>query len=641
MKSLTDLWRVTALEMGQWCGTSTTRDIGTVLSRCEDEGTSFLTITLPDFEKAFVRALDRGQVSPADFPSFKHDRKSGRLPVFMLGFTGKVFDVESGLLLQEPCVDSIFAIRQLCCMFSKIELPCSYSRTVRAMQAYVECEQEVEEWEKTVSPVLLQEFREASRLLFAGVFTSVDNDVYHCNIVPRHGPGSTADGLLGNQKYSLAEWTQRLESVFPFGEYGLPNWGYYPQLDHVNFLEPGAERPVKVIAVPKTLRSPRIIAVEPTCMQYMQQGLLRALVRQLEDSRQPFWGMIGFKDQQPNRLMALRGSLTGELATLDLKEASDRVPNLLVRLMLEDHPWLLAGVEACRSTRAEIPELGLCLPNLRKFASMGSAVCFPFEAMVFLAVALMGIAKSRRRTLSRGFVKELRGDVRVYGDDIIVPADSVDQVHRYLELFGFRVNDGKSFWNGKFRESCGGDFYNGTDVTPVRLKKEFPSGLGDGKRVAALVEFRNRVYFRGMWRTARYLDEKLRILLRGFFPIVEVSSPALGRHSFLPYQEERIDDEEHSPKVRAFVLRPLIPENSIDGIAALMKCLAGADVDKASVLQHGAEQWFDDLDEVTRSSDSMEGTPWFREPRFVAPDHLLLSGRATAVATRLKWVAPF
>lgn len=628
MKSLIDLWRVTALELGQWVDTCTARDIKTVESRCEYEGISFLTITLPDFERAFLRGLERGQVSTSDFPSFK--RGSGCLPAFLSGYTSRVFDVVSGQLLQNPCVDSIFAIRQLCSLVAKIELPCSYSRVVHAMQAYVECEQEVEHWESTVAQESLMAFKAASRVLWSATLCSVDGDVYSHRLSPRHGPGSTADALLGNQKYALAEWTTRLERVFPYGEYAIPNWRHWRQLDQVDFLEPGAERPVKVIAVPKTLRSPRIIAVEPSYMQYMQQGVAASLVRELEDSRQPFWGMIGFSDQIPNRVMAQRGSLAGDLATLDLKEASDRVPHLLVDLMLEDTPWLQSGVRACRSVRAEIPELGVCLPNLRKFASMGSALCFPFEAMVFLTVVMMGISSQRCSPLTRRFVRSLRDDVRVYGDDIIVPVDCVDEVIRHLALFGFKVNSDKSFWNGKFRESCGGDFYAGQDVTPVRLKKIFPSSLQDGERVIALVDFRNRLYSRGLWKTCQWLDDRLRILLRGRFPIVEPTSPALGRRSYLPYQEERIDREKHSPMVRAFVPRPKIPSNSIDGIPALMKCLAYDPRDKRVVASVGAEQWSD-----------REWYAFLEGCRFADQDHLSHSGRATAVAIKLTWVSPF
>ncbi len=570
MKSLKDLWRVSASELAEWCHTSTTQDVKTFLRRAEDEGDSFFTITLPSFGKDFERSLEQGHVDSDAFLSF---RKRRRLPVFMSGFVSQVFDTDSGALLADPSIDCIFAVRFLTNLFAKIELPCSNSRIVRAMEGYVSCEQEVAEWESTATTALLKEFAMASRLLFSDVFSRVDQEVYYGDIQGRHGPGSTADGILGNQKFWMREWTQRLEEIFPYGENCIPNWRYSYLLDHVDFLEPGTERPVKVIHVPKTLRTPRIIAMEPTCMQYMQQGLLRSLVRELEDPEELCSSFLGFTDQLPNREMAREGSQAGSLATLDLKEASDRVPYLLVQTMLERHPWLYAGVDASRSSRAEIPELGLCIPQLRKFASMGSALCFPFEAMVFVAIVFLGIADQANAPLSRRLIKRYRGKVRVYGDDIIVPVDCVDAVISRLEQFGFKINRDKSFWNGKFRESCGGDYYDGEDVTPIRLRKLPPSSLQDANRVEALVEFRNHLYLRGMWKTTRWLDEELRVLLRGFFPIVQPTSPGLGRRSFLPYREERLSEHTHAPMVKAYVVRPKIPRNEIGEEWALVKCL--------------------------------------------------------------------
>jgi len=609
MKSLVDLWCNSAEELAEWCHTCTTSDIKTVRRRVEHEGFSFLTIALPDFCKAFERALDEGRIDPQDFRwSTRLKRGSspnpGMIPVFLQGFMRQVFDEVSGTIHDEPNVDCIFAIRQLCSLYAKIEIPCSDSRVTRAMQAYVECENELEAWESTVSPDLLSEFRETSRLLFAGVFTSVDSDIYTGDVQPAHGPGSTADGIVGNNKFRMPQWTRRLDSIFPYGEYCLPNWRYHNLLDHVEFIEPGDEMPVKVISVPKTLRGPRVIAMEPSYMQFMQQGVLRSLVRELEDPEELVSSFLGFTDQVPNREMARIGSLTGQLATLDLKEASDRVPNLLVTLMLGDHPWLQAAVESTRSSRAEIPELGLCLTRLRKFASMGSALCFPFEAMVFLTICLMGISKQRGVPLTRRSLMELRGKVRVYGDDIIIPADCVYSVIGCLEAFGFKINRQKSFWNGKFRESCGGDYFQGEDVTPIRLKKVPPTSLKDGSKVKALVEFRNRLYLRGMWKTASWLDESVVSLLRGHFPIVEPTSPGIGRRSFLHYQAERIDDNTHAPRVRAYVLTPLIIGPSIDDVWALFKCLA------SPVMQEDVR-------------------------------HLERSGRPLAVGTKLNWVAPF
>jgi len=616
MKSLIDLWCNSAEELAEWCHTCTTSDIKTVRSRIKHEGFSFMTITLPDFGKDFERGLDQGGVDLQLWPGWKRARlgnsktrtpvpsELASIPAFLQGMMCQVFDEESGRLLDEPSIDCIFAIRQLTGLFKKIELPCSDSRVTRAMQGYVEIEQELEEWESTIEEEFLSDFSTISHFLYDEIFSKVDLMIYNGTIEPKHGPGATADGLVGNNKFHMRQWSSRLEDVFPYGEFALPLWKFYELLEHVEFLEPGAELPVKVISVPKTLRSPRIIAMEPSYMQFMQQGVLRELVLGLEDPGSLVSDFLGFTDQEPNRQMAREGSSNGELASLDLKEASDRVPYLLVKRMLEHHKWLYAAVDATRSRRAEISDLGLCLTDLRKFASMGSALCFPFEAMVFLTIVLLGITKQRGIPLSRGLLHRLRGEVRVYGDDIIVPTDSVWWVNHYLDVFGFKVNVDKSFWNGKFRESCGGDFYDGQDVTPVRLKKEFPSSLTDGSRVAALVDFRNRLYLRGMWKTAIWLDERIETLLQGHFPIVESTSPGLGRLSFLPYRAEREDVYTHAPRVRAYVLKPLIKGPRIDDVWALVKCLS------SPVLQED-------------------------------PEHLNRSGRPVAVGTKLRWVSPF
>lgn len=605
MRRLIDLWRVLASELANWCNTSTTNDFNTVVRRVEEEGFSFMTITLPTFAKDLERGLERGFVDSSDFSAFKHGRR--KLPMFLSGFSSQIFDMETGLLLRDPNIDCIFAIRQLAAMYAKIELPCSTQRTVRAMQDYVEVESEVERWEEDTleSDPIVRDFRKVSRLLYAGMLASVDHRVYTGEVMPQHGPGATADGLVGNGKFHQTEWTTRLESVFHYVDYCLPGWKYFYLQDHVNFREPGAERPVRVVSVPKTLKKPRIIAIEPTCMQFMQQAISKELVRALEDPNQAVaYGMIGFSDQVPNQDMAREGSLEGTLATIDLSDASDRVSNQLVQWMLADHPWLATGVQVTRSTRAEIPELGLSLPKLRKFASMGSALCFPIEAMVFLAIAVMGCLYAQGKHVSLSSVEELRGKVRVYGDDIIVPADSAESVIDHLEAFGLRVNRNKTFLNGKFRESCGGDFYDGVDVTPLRLKREIPTSRSSVLKTATLVEFRNHMYLRGLWKTARYLDDIIEDLLDGHFPIIEDTSSCLGRRSFLGYFGERIDEHTHSPRVRGWVLRPIIPGNSAEDEWALLKCLT------SPVMQEDAR-------------------------------HLERSGRPAYVAINLRWVCPF
>ncbi len=566
MKSLMLLWKEAADEMAAWCGTSTTLDYNKLERRVEHEGMEFLTITLPAFCKEFERALDEGGVSPLSFPGFA--RKDG-LPLFLGGFLERVFDRGCGSLLDVPCIDSIFAVRQLTLMFAKILLPCSDARVEEAMRKYVECDEEVRSNDSSVSDELLEEFYRVSRILWADVLSDIDLLVFDGGLIPRHGPGATADKLRGNEKWNQSEWTERLEAIFPAGEFLLPNWRYHNQLDRVRFLEPGAERPAKVISVPKTLKTPRIIAVEPTCMQYAQQALLQPLVRRIEgDSLLD--RMVGFTDQEPNRFLAAKGSSDGTLATLDLSEASDRVSNQHVRVLLRDHRWLALAVDACRTRKADVQGQGV-IP-LAKFASMGSALCFPFEAMVFTTLLFVGVQRQLSRPLTRKDVYSLRDQVRVYGDDIIVPVDYVQSVIGALQDFGLVVNTNKSFWTGKFRESCGGDFYDGHWVTPVRVRRVMPSARRDAQELISAVSLRNQLYYAGLWRTAGWLDERIGRILP-HYPIIDSSSTALGRHSFLPARGEKMHADLHTELVRAFVPHSKSPVSPLDDEGALLKCL--------------------------------------------------------------------
>lgn len=574
MKSLEELWRVAARDLAAWCRTSAERDCKTVTARFENEGLSFLAITLPAFAKDFERSLDAGRIDPDAFSLY---RKRGYLPVFLGGFLDRVFDRLTGLLLDGPDVDCIFAIRQLTLMFKKIHVDCAPHRTRGAIRGYIECEKEVEEAARLVPDELYKRFARVAALLFEDVFVDLEYQVYEGTLTPRHGPGATADGLRGNSKFHQLEWPERMESVFPYWENAAPGEHYaiVPQYAQVDFLEPGAERPVKVITVPKTPKTPRIIAVEPTCMQYMQQAISERLVENLEAQRimgntreNLCQGMVGFTDQMPNRLLAREGSLTGKLATLDLSEASDRVSVRHVEFLVSRWPLLREALLATRSSKASVPGHGVI--SLSKFASMGSALTFPLEAMVFLTAAFLGIEDGLSRTITRKDVMSLRDQVRVYGDDIIVPTDSVHAVMQTLEALGFKINKPKSFWNGKFRESCGGDYWDGIDVTPVKVTQILPASRADVASVVSTVELRNAFYLKGMWMTAAHLDKTIRRILP-YFPIVEPSSPLLGRTSFLPYQEERLCTRLHRPLVKGYVKRDRIPSSPTTGYGALLK----------------------------------------------------------------------
>jgi len=347
-------------------------------------------------------------------------------------------------------------------------------------------------------------------------------------LVPKHGPGATADRLRGNAKFTLSEWTWRLESGgFPSVDFLMPNQKYWHRLTHVEFAEPGNERPSRVVAVPKTLKTPRIIAIEPACMQYTQQAVAEPLVELLESD--PLSGsIVGFTRQEPNQLLAKLGSIDGSLATLDLSEASDRVSNQLVKHMLQGFTHLLDAVQACRSLRADVPGYGYT--PLTKFASMGSALCFPVEAMVFATVVFVGIESAREHRLSRKDLKEFVGTVRIYGDDIIVPVEYAESVSSALELYGFKVNPHKSFWNGNFRESCGKEYFDGHDVSIVKVRQKLPKSRRDVVELISAVSLRNQLYWAGCDRAVRRLDDRIGGILK-YYPYVSQDSPLLGRET--------------------------------------------------------------------------------------------------------------
>jgi hypothetical protein len=460
-------------------------------------------------------------------------------------------------------------------MFSKILLPCSDARTRGAMRDYVECEKEVRISDLERSQLNRADFKRVSDLLFRRLFSSMENHIYAGDIRPKHGPGATADKLSGNSKYLLSTWTDRLEEIFPAGEFLIPNWSYFDQYTDVDHLEPGAEMPVRVIPVPKTQKTPRVIAIEPTAMQYVQQGVLELFLETLRSrdhkGRRRFDSLhrfLGFDDQIPNQEMAKKGSLDGSLATLDLSEASDRVSNQLVRDLVSNFRYLHAAIDASRSRKADVPGQGIV--RLAKFASMGSALTFPVEAMVFLTIIFIGIEKELNVPLDPKTITRFVGQVRVYGDDIIIPVEYVQSVVRELETFGFRVNTGKSFWTGGFRESCGRDYYSGEDVSVVRVRQLFPTQRQHATEVISIVSLRNQLYYAGYWATVKWLDEYITKVIR-HFPHVLPSSPVLGRHSFLGYQAERSDEFLHSPLVRGYVISAVPPSDELDGHGALLK----------------------------------------------------------------------
>lgn len=640
MKSQIELLHLILKDLGYRCSTSTTGDWNTVSRRFEYEGWSFVTITLPGYGRDFERCLDRGLVTPSSFSGFA-TKRGGPLPRFLGGFLGLIFDPKTGRLLpgSESQKQAIFAVRQITLLYGKINLPCAEFRERAAIRNYMECEKNVLQFDNEVKshPELLDDYTRIGRLLWGRLFSRIDNTIFAEGLLPKHGPGATADMLRGNAKFIQSEWPARMEAI-P----GLSHWenlisseSFLDRLVAVNILEPGAERPVRVITVPKTLKTPRIIAIEPAAMQYMQQGVLEVMMRQVEnDDFARHFVKFDRDGQQINQLLAQEGSRDGSLATLDLSEASDRVSMQHVSGLLERHTISREVVFATRSQKAAVPGNGV-IP-LAKFASMGSALCFPFEALVFTTVVFLGIERVLNRPLTRKDIKFFFGKVRVYGDDIIVPTHYVHSVMTALEAFGFRVNHHKSFWTGKFRESCGKEYYDGHDVSISRVRTVLPSSRRHASELISTVSLRNQLAKAGFVGPVLFLDAEVEKLIP--FPYVAETSALLGRHTCVvpdngyvypgvklsdgtivglpkqladvhdtvwPSQSYRYDTDLHRPLVKGVLVDSQLPKSNLDDYGALMK-------------------WF-----LKRGDKPFE-----------RKDHLEYAGRPRAVRIKTRWASP-
>jgi len=332
---------------------------------------------------------------------------------------------------------------------------------------------------------------------------------FNCKrLVPRHGSGSVAEGKLSiYDKYLELGIDLKLKIVL-----GQCWRDYYPS-------DPrdGIVRVSRTIFVPKTYSKLRTISMEPVTLQYFQQGVMRSIYDFIEEH--PYLhGRINLRDQTQNRDMAKEGSLNNSYSTIDLSAASDCVSWSLVKRVFRRTP-ILKWLYATRSQETKLPDNRVI--RLKKFAPMGSALCFPIECLIFAAVIEYVSQEWCKRT---GMT---RSRYSVYGDDMIVDTAITNDVILALESLGFIVNHSKSFVDGKFRESCGGDYYEGIDVSSVYYRVDSYSKRKLSPEVyAALCSFANLANDKGFHELRQYIV-KLILPMVPYFTDTTEQSPML------------------------------------------------------------------------------------------------------------------
>ncbi len=418
------------------------RDLQTFKLRLEHEGLSFLVTGLPSLGKALDRSFSIGEyVAP---PGFKLGET--KRPIFL----GRCL---AHCLEGDPV--AVDCYRQLTMIFYKLEVDYDSETQTSFLENFKQVDREVG----------LVSFENSEKVI-AIAKAAIGRVLCNTNpfdIRPCHGTGATACRTKPYDKWHFLRYYSKLDEHFPYSDYF-----FYSPTHLVDELERLTEAPevlprARVCLVPKDSRGPRIISCEPAELMYIQQGLMRLLYETIE-SHPLTRSQINFLDQSINRDRAREASKSDNLATIDLSDASDRVSLSLIRKLFPPN-WVRA-LESCRSEETILPSGEVV--KLNKFAPMGSSVCFPVEALVFWAISFATL-----RILDRKRIYP----IYVYGDDIIVDSSVSQFVMDGLESVGLKVNRDKSYCKGPFRESCGGDFYLGVDVSPVRVRKYFASSV--------------------------------------------------------------------------------------------------------------------------------------------------------------------
>ena len=203
------------------------------------------------------------------------------------------------------------------------------------------------------------------------------------------GPGATTS-VVGSRTSAYAKFQSRLDvtsNTLIMGHFYVnrsPSWvccqlqtDDFPSRDDVRLTRAAFNvvRGNEVVLVPKTAKTMRTIAKEPTVNAYLQRGLGRYIRKRLMRL-----AGVDLDDQSVNQRLARQGSLTGKLATIDLKSASDTVSTELVKYLLP-RDWFHL-LDMVRSKQGLLPGKTEWF-YYHKFSSSGNGATFELESLIF------------------------------------------------------------------------------------------------------------------------------------------------------------------------------------------------------------------------------------------------------------------
>lgn len=596
------------------------RDLSRLESHAQSVGDRVFLIDLPNIGKALDKALDVGVLSHIGLPLSRAINTRTTVPRLFQGLWLLVFELD-GCLKSSVDPQPIFFLRQLYLGQKKFRKECPPDVTYATVEEFVNVDQQLPPpsllWDSS-DPVAwvpnrhsvydrlddhgflegeLSPFWDSAHLrpMLDTVQKVCDRIAsglgeFHPSLFNfRHGPGATSEYQRGaGYKYLFPSWSSRLRSIFPGEEFAIANTsllggGFATTYDlfgnpvrssevkEIAELIPDKEDHSRLIAVPKTQKAPRLIAAEPTCNQWTQQNVKNYLDERIRAS--PLGRSIDFRRQDLSREAARRSSVdVGSLATLDLSSASDRVSCWLIERAFRGNVSLLRALSATRTRyiHQNIDRKSPSLIKARKFSSMGSALTFPMQSLLFLMLVL-GVGSHLTTGTAQSW-KKLIGKCRIYGDDLIFPVEWVPSVVEVFEYLHLKVNRDKSFWNGKFRESCGLDAYAGHDVTPAYFLV-IPNETALGS-IATTVATANNFFLKGLWRTAAWVERLVPPGIRKLIPDVPIESVAFGFYTssgFRTQGKTRWNEDLQRWEYRTLAAKASVSTQKHEGFANLLQ----------------------------------------------------------------------
>jgi hypothetical protein len=310
----------------------------------------------------------------------------------------------------------------------------------------------------------------------------------------RHGPGAVFDGEEGLDKNIFVPPPARQLAKSYSDEFFFSN----ELLAYECELRDGPRSPRKdynesrLVLVPKDYKGPRGVFVSSKEAMFCQLAQRDALVKAFKGS----WVSTCYdgSDQTLSHECVCSGVVASgdPCVTLDLKDASDRIPLSLVAYLFHRQDYI-----ALARTRPSY----VWMPNgtrhkLRMFAPMGDGKTFEVLSLVCTCLTVAAILIDRGyvvgQPLSLKDIIRAARCCRVYGDDIIVARQYASSVIAILEAHNLKVNSSKSFLRGNFRESCGLEVLGSLDITPLRVSRGLDVESVTHENVLQLVNLHNR-----------------------------------------------------------------------------------------------------------------------------------------------------